>query len=532
MLLLLSSELVISFFPWVLRAHAFDVSPTDSVLWFFDHSVSRCSHIPTHRSLPPFTLQLDIQPRKHKTSKKFGSVGDANVFYWFQNRRSRSRRRQRQLQAAGLAADPGAALHARQVGGAALYEPTSSGMSPNNSSGGVRLFACSSSASSSSSSSSSLVGDDGGADDLFFSRQMAVMESCQNPFMCYPDVGPMNYQPGTITVFINGIPSEVPRGPVDLRAMFGQNVMLVHSSGELLPINEYGILLQSLQMGESYFLRYYNEGHDGISRTVILDGAAEKCNLSTHRRDSSLSSTDGYARHGRTRFRRPSRLAVSSAQLPCYGRKSVDVDETCSEPKSSIRSGSDLNASSTAKNRYCRAGEMGLSSIPKSVMPEEIKNEFGFEEMIKVKIIPGNRPKNPNFLGNLTRSLLPAEVGCRMVNSSSLFGYSHVFSFPVLNPSSLNNLAKEPPRESLEVFRPTRHTAAALSTPPDSQLAAVVSHSPITLEWSVTTAAGFDRRFVQEERERCTATGGRRRCSGLLAAEATRRSASAQSRCG
>ncbi|RWW90134.1 hypothetical protein BHE74_00000722 [Ensete ventricosum] len=193
---------------------------------------------------------------------------------------------------------------------------------------------------------------------------------------------------------------------------------------------------------------------------------------------------------------------------------------------------------------------MGLSSIPKSVMPEEIKNEFGFEEMIKVKIIPGNRPKNPNFLGNLTRSLLPAEVGCRMVNSSSLFGYSHVFSFPVLNPSSLNNLAEEPPRESLEVFRPTRHTAAALSTPPDSQLAAVVfpfsdhvnrrteapppsnARSEESLEWSVTTAAGFDRRFVQEERERCTATGGRRRCSGLLAAEATRRSASAQSRCG
>ncbi|KAJ8476786.1 hypothetical protein OPV22_020513 [Ensete ventricosum] len=325
----------------------------------------------------------DETVRIRKLLEKFGSVGDANVFYWFQNRRSRSRRRQRQLQAAGLAADPGAALHARQVGGAALYEPTSSGMSPNNSSGGVRLFACSSSASSSSSSSSSssLVGDDGGADDLFFSRQMAVMESCQNPFMCYPDVGPMNYQPGTITVFINGIPSEVPRGPVDLRAMFGQNVMLVHSSGELLPINEYGILLQSLQMGESYFLsasetlhlgttdlpsvldltiklierdhmfsppslfhqnstsgnppirsgvarcdtaagadrrfalcvdeaenrifdaeRYYNEGHDGISRTVILDGAAEKCKLSTHRRDSSLSSTDGYARHGRTRL--------------------------------------------------------------------------------------------------------------------------------------------------------------------------------------------------------------------------------------
>lgn len=38
--------------------------------------------------------------RIRKLLEKFGSVGDANVFYWFQNRRSRSRRRQRQMQAA------------------------------------------------------------------------------------------------------------------------------------------------------------------------------------------------------------------------------------------------------------------------------------------------------------------------------------------------------------------------------------------------------------------------------------------------
>lgn len=37
--------------------------------------------------------------RIRKLLEKFGTVGDANVFYWFQNRRSRSRRRQRQLQA-------------------------------------------------------------------------------------------------------------------------------------------------------------------------------------------------------------------------------------------------------------------------------------------------------------------------------------------------------------------------------------------------------------------------------------------------
>jgi hypothetical protein len=54
-------------------------------------------------------------------------------------------------------------------------------------------------------------------------------------------------------VFINGVPMEVPRGPIDLRTTFDQDVLLVNSSGELLPVNEYGILMQSLQMGESYF---------------------------------------------------------------------------------------------------------------------------------------------------------------------------------------------------------------------------------------------------------------------------------------
>lgn len=41
----------------------------------------------------------DETVRIRKLLETFGSVGDANVFYWFQNRRSRSRRRQRQIQA-------------------------------------------------------------------------------------------------------------------------------------------------------------------------------------------------------------------------------------------------------------------------------------------------------------------------------------------------------------------------------------------------------------------------------------------------
>lgn len=49
----------------------------------------------------------DETVRIRKLLEKFGAVGDANVFYWFQNRRSRSRRRQRQMQATLAGANGG-----------------------------------------------------------------------------------------------------------------------------------------------------------------------------------------------------------------------------------------------------------------------------------------------------------------------------------------------------------------------------------------------------------------------------------------
>ncbi|XP_073113676.1 uncharacterized protein [Elaeis guineensis] len=132
----------------------------------------------------------DETVRIRKLLEKFGAVGDANVFYWFQNRRSRSRRRQRQLQA-GLAAGAGA----HQVGGAIMCEPSSSSgsssTSTSNSSGGGGFFPCSSSA---SSSSSSFMGDDS-ADDLFsISRQMGFADSTQTPFIYSSDASQLHYQ--------------------------------------------------------------------------------------------------------------------------------------------------------------------------------------------------------------------------------------------------------------------------------------------------------------------------------------------------
>ncbi|RWW26630.1 hypothetical protein GW17_00008975, partial [Ensete ventricosum] len=65
--------------------------------------------------------------RIRKLLEKFGAVGDANVFYWFQNRRSRSRRRQRQLQAS-LMVDPRAAPGVTQQAGSGVlpHEPPTS----------------------------------------------------------------------------------------------------------------------------------------------------------------------------------------------------------------------------------------------------------------------------------------------------------------------------------------------------------------------------------------------------------------------
>ncbi|XP_042466442.1 WUSCHEL-related homeobox 11-like [Zingiber officinale] len=174
--------------------------------------------------------------RIRKLLEKFGAVSDANVFYWFQNRRSRSRRRQRELQAASALASS----------------------SPPYSSSTAR----SSSASPSSSSSSSWPAAD--EDLLSISHRMGGFMEGNYSIFNYTKQ-PDQYSPikesidNTITVFINGMRWEAPRGPLDMRAMFGQSAVLVHSSGQLLPVDEHGILLQSLQMGESYFLLVHPE---------------------------------------------------------------------------------------------------------------------------------------------------------------------------------------------------------------------------------------------------------------------------------
>ena len=71
-------------------------------------------------------------------------------------------------------------------------------------------------------------------------------------------------------MFINGIATEIQAGPLDIKTVFGEDVMLVHSSGVPVPTNEHGILIQSLHHGESYFLVLATYHHTSSNQLVLF----------------------------------------------------------------------------------------------------------------------------------------------------------------------------------------------------------------------------------------------------------------------
>ncbi|GMY20074.1 WUSCHEL-related homeobox 11-like isoform X1 [Fagus crenata] len=202
----------------------------------------------------------DETVRIRKLLEKFGSVGDANVFYWFQNRRSRSRRRQRQMQAS-LEQRNQQQQHQQPQVPQLVTTSTASACGATQSQSGLLAFGpCFGSYNHLGSSSSCGAMANDVVDHCLFSvnPQMGFPEieqsSAVTPALCSSDTSNLQYQSGFITVFINGIPTELPRGPLDMKAMFGHDVVLVHPSGVPVPVNEFGFLIQGLQHGESYFL--------------------------------------------------------------------------------------------------------------------------------------------------------------------------------------------------------------------------------------------------------------------------------------
>ncbi|KAL8150791.1 hypothetical protein V2J09_020599 [Rumex salicifolius] len=207
-----------------------------------------------------------VNPSKDETVRirrlleKFGPVGDANVFYWFQNRRSRSRRRQRQLQAAAAAnAAPTTPLQSNTTnttssGGGIPFHYNYNNSNNNNNiismmRGGCQLAP--------SSSSECLV--EFGRNEAVFSvsGMNPDQSSDHNPTFAGPFPHPPNYSSGgggIITVIVNGVETQIPAGSFDVKAVFGEDVILVHSTGVPVPVDDFGFCFHGLHHGETYFL--------------------------------------------------------------------------------------------------------------------------------------------------------------------------------------------------------------------------------------------------------------------------------------
>ncbi|KAL4204698.1 hypothetical protein AMTRI_Chr01g133290 [Amborella trichopoda] len=229
--------------------------------------------------------------------QEYGQVGDANVFYWFQNRKSRSKHKHKQLhQSSAKPATPSPPTVPNQN-----YQPTpQSSQTPNSSSSSsekseaspvqlgsikpgatVNVMEGLNAANSPTCSVNQVayLGSQPEPSPLFFQTEsgcemsafselanmlqqqekMKMGHIAMNDILNGVGEGTANSNGcsgggGRVTVFINEMAFEVGAGGrVNVRDAFGE-AMLIHSSGHPVPTNEWGFTLQPLQHGHFYYL--------------------------------------------------------------------------------------------------------------------------------------------------------------------------------------------------------------------------------------------------------------------------------------
>ena len=57
----------------------------------------------------------------------------------------------------------------------------------------------------------------------------------------------------SIVVFVNNKLLQVSVGPINVRAVFGENAVLFHTTGQPVLVNELGFTLEGLQLGAGYY---------------------------------------------------------------------------------------------------------------------------------------------------------------------------------------------------------------------------------------------------------------------------------------
>nr|ANC94891.1 WUSCHEL homeobox protein [Pinus taeda] len=168
--------------------------------------------------------------------QEFGQVGEANVFYWFQNRKSRTKQRLRHLQAAEKCKSSAS----RTIPN--VCSTTSNSLHNNGES-----------SSSAVPAASFYTQQDNQYNPVPVNEAMNIDQSSHVQAPGHESNNDSIYG-CSITVFINDIQFEFPVGPINVRAVFGENAVLIHSSGQPVPVNEWGFTLQGLLHGAMYYL--------------------------------------------------------------------------------------------------------------------------------------------------------------------------------------------------------------------------------------------------------------------------------------
>ncbi|XP_042031084.1 WUSCHEL-related homeobox 9-like [Salvia splendens] len=199
--------------------------------------------------------------------QEYGQVGDANVFYWFQNRKSRSKRKQRRLQTS-TAPSPSSSSSDKSSGEKSISVSVTDLINSPTASVNQPILAepfhfpagqgvCFPAAEQNSS---------------FLLNELVVMskkneehtETIQpNPSASFFIPSPRNDHllqgveergPTKSTVFINDVCFEVAVEPFNVRAAFGDDAVLFHTSGQPVMTDGWGVTLHPLHHGGVYYL--------------------------------------------------------------------------------------------------------------------------------------------------------------------------------------------------------------------------------------------------------------------------------------
>uniref|UniRef100_M8C8P2 Uncharacterized protein n=1 Tax=Aegilops tauschii TaxID=37682 RepID=M8C8P2_AEGTA len=242
-------------------------------------------------------------------------------------------------------------------------------------------------------------------------------------------------------------PRQLPVAAVDAAA---SQSSLTAASSEVSWNSRSGLLASNQSPSAA---RQHDKGYGGgVNGVVVLDTRDDR-----YHRGGKKPAAAGFGQ----------RWGIFSRDCPCAGRKAVTVD-VASEP--------------TTPRVHARFDAREESAVFKAngLPPPSTNDEPGVMKIFTTGSCAFPLRANNNILAPATDHgtsasfpAFPPDVGRRVVSSGG-------FTFPVISPSKAisSSVVDEPPRESLEVFRPIDEDSVVLVDPPPPLAAAAFLRAP------------------------------------------------------